>query len=186
MDYKAAYGQMHERGKYFPGYSIQPYVGLIATLVREFGATRLLDYGCGRGMQYLKRRVHEEWGGILPYCYDIGVRGLDEKPEGPFGGVICTDMLEHIERIDVPGILNELLNYTAEDGFLFLVISCRPSRKKLPGGGDVHVTVEPPSWWQGRLLEACGRAQHRRLLVRAEFDVAGHFDEPEQGWEYRR
>lgn len=183
MDYGREYGAMHAKGKYFPGYSIQPYVGAIAKLVEQHAtpATRLLDYGCGRGLQYLKRRVHEEWGGILPHCYDIGVNGLDEKPEGEFGGVLCTDVLEHIAERDLPQFIDDLLAYTAPGGFLFLVISCRPSRKKLPGGGDVHVTVRPPSWWRELLLKRCeGFPGH----VVAHFDVAGHFDEPEDPWEF--
>ena len=77
MDYAEQYGQMHAKGKYFPGYSITPYVGAIAELVKKHQPSRMLDFGSGRGLQYLKRRVHEEWGGLLPHCYDIGVRGLD-------------------------------------------------------------------------------------------------------------
>lgn len=181
MDYAAEYGAMHAKGKYFPGFSITPYAPAIAKLVGEHEPDRLLDYGCGRGLQYLRRRVHEEWGGLLPHCYDIGVRGLDEKPTGEFGGVICTDVLEHIAEPDLPGVIDELIAYTKPGGFLFLVISCRPSRKRLPSGGDVHVTVMPPSWWRELLLRRlAGDPCH---LV-AHFDVAGHFDEPEEPWEY--
>lgn len=180
MDYAAEYGRMHEKGKYFPGFSISPYVPTITRLVEKFQPERLLDYGCGRGLQYLKRRVHEDWGGPLPHCYDIGVRGLDEKPEGMFDGVLCTDVLEHITKADLPGVIAELVRYTRPAGFLFLVISCRPSRKKLPSGGDVHVTVEPPSWWKEFLTKQIGGSPIHLL---AAFDVAGHFDEADHAWE---
>ena len=182
MDYAASYGEMHANGKYFPGFSIAPYVPAIAALVDEHHPNRMLDYGCGRGLQYLKRRVHEEWGGLLPYCYDIGVKGLHEKPEGTFDGVLCVDVLEHIERVDIPDVLDELIAYTDEGGFVFLVISCRPTKKRLPDGRDVHVTIEPPSWWHQQFANAAARNQRRVKLV-AHFDVAGHFDEPEEPWE---
>lgn len=182
MDYREQYGQLHAGGKYFPGFSISPYVPRIAELVREHQAERLLDYGCGRGLQYLKRRVHDQWGGVLPYCYDIGVRGLDEKPEGLFDGVICTDVLEHIERADLPAVLWDLLSYTRVGAFMFLVISCRPSRKKLPRGGDVHVTVEPPSWWKAQLEQAFAGSD---LHLVVHFDVEGYFQESDEPWERR-
>lgn len=184
MDYAEQYGAMHAKGKYFPGYSIQPYVDAIARLVVEHGPVeRLLDFGSGRGLQYLKRRVHEQWGGILPHCYDIGVRGLDELPEGRFDGVLCTDVLEHIERADIPATLDLLLDRA--DAFLFAVISCRPTRKKLPDGRDVHVTIEPPSWWASQIHAAGIRKGDRAVHVVAHFDVMGHFAEPEHPLDIR-
>lgn len=180
MDYGAAYGQMHEAGKRFPGYSLGAYVDSISALVSAHRPDRLLDYGSGKGYQYLARRYHERWGGLLPICYDIGVQQLATKPVGQFGGVICTDMLEHIETPDVPAILDELIGYVAAGGFLFLGISCRPTRKKLPGGGDVHRTIEPPEWWWDHQIEpALGRAGVRdSIKARAEFDLGDppHFD----------
>lgn len=181
-DYAAAYGQLHAKGKYFPGNSIGPYVDSIAALVEQHNPASLLDYGCGRGLQYLKRRVHERWGGLLPHCYDIGVNGLNEKPEGQFGGVICTDMMEHIDTPDVPAILSELLGFVEPGGFLFLGISCRPTKKKLPDGRDVHLTIQPPSWWIDQINIA--RSHDRRNIhVVANWDIAGHFPDPETPWD---
>lgn len=179
MDYAGQYGQMHDSGKRFPGYSLGAYVDSIAQLVAAHRPERLLDYGCGKGYQYLARRYHERWGGLLPHCYDIGVQQLADKPEGQFGGVICTDMLEHIEREDVAQIIDELIGYTAPGGFLFLGISCRPTRKKLPAGGDVHRTIEPPRWWADQLSAALDRSGRIfEIAVDAEFDlgVPPHFE----------
>lgn len=185
MDYSKAYGQLHAKGKYFPGFSISPYVPQIVRLVASHQPTSLLDYGSGRGLQYLKRRVHEEWGGLLPHCYDIGVNGLHEKPEGKFGGVICTDVMEHIEERDVSTILSELVAYTEAGGFIFLSISCRPTKKKLPDGRDVHVTIRPPSWWIEKLKAQVTLSEIDGDPVRiwAAFEVSGHFDEPDQIWD---
>lgn len=190
MDYAEAYGKMHEAGKRFPGYSLGSYVDSIAKLIEEHEPEKLLDYGCGKGYQYLARRYHERWPGqILPYCYDIGVQQLSTKPEGQFGGVINTDMLEHIEEPDLPAILDELIGFTATGGFLFLGISCRPTRKKLPGGGDVHRTIEPPSWWWDWMVEPALKRAGRRndITVRAEFDLGTppHFDVTTTAFENR-
>jgi SAM-dependent methyltransferase len=183
MSLEDEYRRMHEKGKYFPGFSISPYVDAIAALVAQHQPERMLDYGSGRGLQYLKRRVHERWGGLLPHCYDIGVSGLMEKPEGPFGGVLCVDVLEHIERADILPTLAELVNYVAPGGFLFMVISCRPTKKKLSDGRDVHVTIERPSWWIERIKSAQASLRREQLHIIAHFDVAGHFDEPDSVWD---
>lgn len=180
MDYGAEYGRMHESGKRFPGYSLGAYVESIARLIEAHQPERLLDYGSGKGYQYLARRYHERWGGLLPHCYDIGVQQIATKPAGLFGGVLNTDMLEHIEEPDLPVVLDELIGFVASGGFLFLGISCRPTRKKLPSGGDVHRTIQPPEWWWDRQIEpALARAGRREEInVRAEFDLGDppHFD----------
>lgn len=184
LDYARAYGEMHDSPKRFPGYSLGAYVDSIAKLVAEHRPERLLDYGSGKGYQYLARRYHERWGGLLPHCYDIGVQQISAKPEGMFGGVINTDMLEHIEKPDLPAILDELLGYVAPGGFLFLGISCRPTRKKLPGGGDVHRTIEPPPYWI-ELVES--RPLGWPVHVVAEFDLGEppHFETDIRVWERR-
>lgn len=110
---------------------------------------RLLDYGSGKGYQYLRQRIHERWGGILPYCYDPGVIHLSERPSGFFDGIICTDVLEHIEERDVPDVLADIFNYTYADrpSFVYLHICCRPAGKHFPDGRNFHATVKPPKWW---------------------------------------
>ena len=153
MNYAEQYGEMHKNHKLFAGYSIRPYVGKIAELVRHYRPQRMLDYGCGKGYQYLDARVHDQWGGLLPHCYDPGVQWLSSRPEGLFDGIICTDVLEHIEVADLDGVLSDirgLANTNRPEGsFAFFMVSCRPSRKLLPDGRGVHVTVRPPEWWDG-------------------------------------
>lgn len=170
MNYAKEYGALHANPKRFPGYTLKRYAGDVAELVMETGG-RLLDYGSGKGFQYLKLRVHEQWGGILPYCYDVGLPHLAERPEGVFDGVICTDVLEHIEEADVPAILDDILGFADPSGsFVFLTASCRPAkRKKLSDGRNVHVTVKPPDWWEAQISLAMLR--HPGRIVRACFEL---------------
>lgn len=151
MDYAKVYGTMHENNpKHFPGYTSKRYKGKIADLVELHRPLRLIDYGCGKGYQYLGLRIHEAWGGLLPHCYDPAVRQLNVKPEGLFQGLICTDVLEHIEEKDLPGILADMLSFLEpENSFAFISVSCIPAKnKKLPDGRNVHVTIRPPEWWR--------------------------------------
>lgn len=173
IDYAALYGALHESQKTFPGRSIRVSVPIIAELVaivakRIDFEPRLLDYGCGKGHQYLAMRVHEQWGGILPVCYDIGVRGLSEPPPArAFDGVICTDVMEHIARRDVPAVLADVFSKLSPGpAFAHFSIACRASQKQLPDGRDIHLTVETPEWWIAQL------EQFRRpgLIIDARFD----------------
>ncbi len=175
MNYSEVYGRMHDQGhKIFSGYSIKSSVADIAELVGhlryrldEGQCPRLLDYGSGKGYQYLGMRVHERWGSILPVCYDPGVKQLSERPTGRFNGVICTDVMEHIEEADVPKILDDIFSFLPGPGFAYFYIACRPAkRKKLPDGRDVHVTIKPPVWWAEQVS-----GYHREdLIIRMRFD----------------
>ena len=175
MDYAKEYSYLHQQyPKFFAGWSIKRYVDDIAKAVATHDANSLLDYGCGKGYQYLVRRSHDRWGacphcsrGLLPTLYDVGVRQLAEKPEGTFDGVICTDMLEHIEEKDVVRVLDDLVGYATK--FLVLGISCKPEQpqdtKRLSDGRGVHVTVRPPEWWRAQIELALKRDGRQLPLV---------------------
>lgn len=185
MDYAAEYTRLHEKfPKLFAGYTMKRNVDAIVKLVAEHKPKTMLDYGSGKGYQYLKHRYHERWGGLLPVCYDVGVRQLAERPEGKFDAVICTDMMEHIEEADVPRILADIFSFVAPqrmyqlDGnegrpFVFLAICTEPEKndvKKLSDGRGVHVTVKPAEWWERRIAEALGMAnKYGELTVYAEY-----------------
>jgi hypothetical protein len=144
---------MHGNPKRFPGFSLKSYVDYITTLVNKHEPDNLLDYGCGKGYQYLVKRCHEPWG-ILPHCYDPAVTFLDTKPEGTFGGVICTDVLEHVPEDDVDFVLSELFKYAEK--FVFLSIATFPARKTMPNGINCHVTVKDKRWWLDKILQVSG------------------------------
>jgi len=170
-DYRREYEFLHEKrgGKYFSGKSMLPYADQIAELVLTVQPRRILDYGSGKGHQYLAHRAHEKWGGPLPICYDIGVPELQTRPQGLFEGLICTDVMEHIAEPDVDGVLADALGFINPHAhaFAFLAIACRPAKgKKLSDGRNVHLTVKPPEWWLARLE----RFRRPGLELVAEFD----------------
>lgn len=139
----------------------------IADLVFDLdisGPPRLLDYGSGKGYQYLGDRVHEQWGGHLPICYDPGVRQLARRPTGKFDVVICTDVLEHIEVDDLPAVLEEVFGYA--DTSVYFHICCRPAWKSFEDGVNLHVTVKPPAWWDALLTKL--KPPHVKLVVTYE------------------
>lgn len=147
------YIQMHEQG-YFPGIMALSHGKDIAELVKAHEAEDLLDYGCGKGHQYLNKGLHQEWGGMMPTLYDPYCAAHSMRPHGTFDGVICTDVLEHVPEENILGTLRDLFGYA--DKFAFLVISTRLAGKCLPDGRNCHLTVQESQWWDARIHEALG------------------------------
>lgn len=153
-NYRKLYQTYHNGNhKHFSGRLLPEIVAEIRILVDWAKPDRLLDYGSGKGYQYLEQRSHEQWGGLLPYCFDIGVVQLSSRPNGAFAGIICTDVMEHIDEADVDEIFDDVFSFAAPAGpaFAYFHISTRPARKMFADGENVHLTVRPPEWWDCRL-----------------------------------
>lgn len=167
--YQKRYRELHEQfPKWFSG-ALKPIsVEHITELVKKTRARTMLDFGSGKGYQYLRTRVHEAWG-ILPHCYDPGVRQLQEKPTGTFNGVICTDVMEHISETDVDAHLSEIIGYVdrSAPGFAYFSICCRPARKSFSDGVNVHLCVQRPRWWENKLA----RFNRDGLIIVADYET---------------
>ena len=153
MEYAIIYGKLHaEKGSRFAGFSLIPHAEMIAQLVKKHGSKTLLDFGCGKGYQYFDKNIHATWGGIMPTLYDPAVPDFAKKPHRKFDGVICTDVMEHIELGDMSTTLRDVFRYSRH--WVFFSISTRPSKKEFPDGRNLHVTVKSPKWWDAKLEKA--------------------------------
>jgi len=160
------YRELHGSGERFmgltaeetyPGVSILPHLARIKELIAATGAATLLDYGCGKGMQYELRSFEVPGAGvqdsIIDYwdldevaCYDPCYPPYSKLPEEKFDGVICTDVLEHCPEEDIPWIVDELFGYARR--FVFASIACYPAKSRLPNGENAHCTIRPLEWWR--------------------------------------
>lgn len=156
---------LHENGdrgrnipseKTFAGYSLYEQAIRIERIAHLTAAKRVLDYGCGKGKQYdaevvdvpgqtQKLTIIDFWNVDVVHCYDPGYAPFNQKPQGTFDGVICTDVLEHSAEQDIPWILSDLFDYA--ERFVFASIASYPSNKVLPNGDNAHVTVRSLAWW---------------------------------------
>ena len=172
----------------FPGKSLPPQAGRIKRLIDLTGARTVLDYGSGKGQQYLPKPCTDEagvvypdiasWWGVKVTCYDPAYPPHSALPEGMFDGVVCTDVLEHCPEEDMEWIVAELFGYARR--FVFANVACFPAVKRLPGGQNAHCTVRPAKWWRA-LVE---RIASRHPGVLYEFRVTHDTDntnDPDRG-----
>jgi hypothetical protein len=128
-----------------PGKSLPPQAGHIKRLVDLTGAKTILDYGSGKGGQYLPMPRQDDggtvhlgiaaWWGAEVRCYNPGYAKFAELPAGRFDGVISTDVLERCP--------------------------------------EEHCTIRPLRWWR-QVVEQAARA-HPGLLYefRLQLDERG-------------
>jgi len=178
----ALYGVMHREGEThlgippdqtYPGKSLPPQAGHIKRLIELTDARTVLDYGSGKGQQYMPLpwvdpggTVHlgiAAWWGAEVHCYDPGYPPFSALPTGRFDGVISTDVLEHCPDEDLPWIVRELFSYATR--FVFANVACFPAQKRLPDGQNAHCTTRPVKWWR-KLVE---RAARERPEILYEF-----------------
>lgn len=140
------YRELHAEGK-FLGASYAPHLKAIQKLVGEdWGKARILDFGCG------------PLGGLQVSCGSGRVAGYDPYVEafsvlpwgkGPYDLVFSSDVLEHLLVKDVREFCGNVA--LEKPRWIYLAISTRPALKTFPNGQNVHLTIEPASWWQGFL-----------------------------------
>ncbi len=201
LELTALYRRLHREGERrlnltpeetYPGVSLLPHLQRIKELIVRTGAVTLLDYGCGKGMQYEPHRVTVPgagvFDGVLDYwdvdevrCYDPCFERYSTLPEGQFDGVISTDVLEHCPESDIPWIVDEMFGYARR--FVFACIACYAAKSTLPNGENAHTTVHPFAWWQD-VFSAAG-ARHPRVLWKIFAEEHARREHREHGQPFR-
>jgi len=113
----------------------------VQKLMKSTNSESVLDYGAGKG--YLAKS--------LPFPiweYDPAIEGKDASPR-PADLVVCTDVLEHIEREKLLPVLADLKRCVKKIGFF--TINTGPARKTLPDGRNTHLIQKDAAWWKTKL-----------------------------------
>lgn len=186
-DLLALYRRMHLEGEQnldipaedtFAGRSVIRHASNIRQLIAETGASTLLDYGSGKGIQYERQdfrlpdgerisNLAAYWGVAEIVKYDPGYEPFAQLPNQTFDGVICSDVLEHCPEEDIPWIVDEVFLFAQR--FVFANIASFPAMKLLPNGENAHCSVKSAEWWAG-LLHAIA-ARHPDIRYRALIDT---------------
>jgi hypothetical protein len=128
--------EFQEQNKSWAGYDVVKYQKCIKDLVDRYGAKTILDYGCGKGLQYKEKlpygggagqelpteqwQTFDEYLGVKVYCYDPCVAGFEQLPPPgtKFDGVICTQVLNSIPDDDMTWVRERLESYATKFCFI--------------------------------------------------------------------
>ena len=145
-------------GGNFGGLSVLNHVASIKRLVKDRDCKTMLDFGCGRGDAYRSpHKLHHELGlsRHVVTLYDPAFRPSAALPTGTYDLVVCSDVLEHIPEGEVPAFVARLFAYSRKA--VWASVCCRPAKKNFPGTDvNMHVTIQPYTWWYDRFHEAVG------------------------------
>jgi hypothetical protein len=161
-DLISLYREIAARGVQFRGLSVLQHADEIGQIIADTGAKTLLDYGCGAGCAYMDPHfLHAQWGVDRPFLYDPAFDEHAIKPTGlEFDGVLCSDVLEHVEADRVVTLIGYLFAHSRQ--FVWASVCTRPAKKLFKDGRNMHVTVRRMSWWQN-LFEAAAHGKRWHL-----------------------
>jgi len=174
----AYYSQSVELGQQFQksnpknwaGNDSKNYHNYIRFLMDQYTARTVLDYGCGKGQQYIdvvsyglphsvmsepmtfQTRINAE----SVYKYDPCVPEFDQEPVGQkFDAVICTQVLGGIPDADMSWIKHKFMTYATKFVFIGLHSSPPKSKKRIYDTAYVNYdrTVE---WYQEQFSDWTG------------------------------
>ncbi|MFN3259938.1 MAG: hypothetical protein ACE37J_05190 [Pikeienuella sp.] len=173
------YQRMHEEN-FFPGGRLKHHVEGVKALLGETGAQTILDYGAGKAEGYDRIPGEPEsspwraiplWPGVKVRCFDPGVPAFSEIGGGTFGGVISTDVVEHLAPFDAPWVLDEM--FGRAERFVFVIAACFPAIKTLPDGRNAHTAAMNSAWWRDEM--AAAGAGYPEIEWRIGCDAKGLF-----------
>ena len=133
--------EFQQNNKSWAGYDVVKYQKKIKDLVDRYRATTILDYGCGKGMQYKEPlpyaskdnwQTFNEYLGVTVYKYDPCVPEHSTLPPvgTKFDGVICTQVLNSIPDDDMPWVRDLLEGYATKFCFVGLNFQREAKGKK--------------------------------------------------------
>lgn len=145
------YKEMHKDENLYAGSALTIHKDNIRQFLPQNKIESILDYGCGKAIQYYKENIHEtHFYGIMPSLYDPAVEEYSVLPQGKFDAVICTDVLEHVEEEHVQEVIAKI--YSKADKFVYLGICNILADSFLPDGRNAHVTLHNIDWWVEQTL----------------------------------
>ncbi len=126
------------------GTSSWQYAPAVKAICLRYGATDVLDYGCGKG------RLAEEL--TFPIAqYDPAIVEFSHPP-APADIVVCGDVMEHVEVDCVVAVLDDIHRLTRVA--TYWIIATRLAAKSLPDGRNCHLVVEPHTKWEEWLAQS--------------------------------
>jgi hypothetical protein len=139
------YAELHRTKAYGRGNSkirrtIAPWVFLM-------NPQSILDYGAGQS------RLVEQL--IAPaaktrHRFDPAIPAISTIPRETYDLVVSVDVLEHLDEPEIDSVLADIKRLSNR---AILVADTRPASTILANGENAHATIQPPAWWQQKIVQ---------------------------------
>ena len=177
-EYRRMQEELHQNPNY--GVASVQYAPMGAEVLKQVGATEMLDYGAGKG------RLGETLRTLMPdppliYHYDPARPEWSSTPR-PRAFVACIDVLEHIEPDLLDNVLDDLQRVTIGHGMF--TVHTGPAVKILADGRNAHLIQQPPAWWLPKFMQRFDLVVFQRMpqgfwiVVHAREGAAENVEEP--------
>jgi|AACY02.5.fsa_nt_gi hypothetical protein len=133
----------HLRNDKFKGYSLKNNLKFINNIIKKNNINSLIDYGCGKAMYYSDYPFEKK--NLDIFLYDPYFIKYKKLPKKKYELLICTDVMEHIQKHEIEESLIKMDNYSIKN--LYFSICTRPAKKILPDGQNAHVTLMSKQAW---------------------------------------
>ncbi|MBE7635331.1 class I SAM-dependent methyltransferase [Sneathiella sp. P13V-1] len=158
----------------FSGRGIIRHVSSIQKLANVTGAASILDFGSGKGEQYIEDlrtksgdiiadSLHAYWGVGAITCYDPAVNEDQTPLEAQYDGVIATNVLDHLPEEDLPWIVDLL--FEKAEKFVYANMSEHPANAYLPNGENARITKKSADWWVQLFSSVATKYPHIRFCL---------------------
>lgn len=129
------------------GYGSYQYVDQLRAIVQQHDCKTMLDYGCGKGLQYTDKNNFANLIGIEHYAlHDPAYSQYAELPAGSWDLVVCLDVLPFVPESDIDAVVDLMLSRCDKTCVIALQeITHVKSKKPL-------VCVKDHAWWQEKLV----------------------------------
>ena len=132
------------------GYGSYQYIEQLRSIVRKYRCKTMLDYGCGKGLQYPPGENNfAQLIGIQDYAmHDPAYDSYAELPSGTWDLVVCLDVLPFIPESDIDAVIQLMLSRCNKICVIALqdIPEAKKARSKKP-----FVCVHDQAWWQAKL-----------------------------------
>lgn len=179
---------LHEQCDVY-GVSGVHYAEMVFGLIALHHPHTVIDFGCGkdtlretvyalvqeryavRGKFTKPRDRNRRMTPSMPIwrSYDPSIPELSMLPETPADMMICTDVMEHVERECLSEVIGYLRDMTKK--VIFCSIAMKPACRKLPDGRNTHRIIKKKDFWMEKfssdfhIVELPWRTEHNFVFV---------------------
>ena len=109
--------EFHKKYKTWAGKGTMQYYDTIKEIVETNNIKTVLDFGCGKGLQYSKFNLDKDLGFTVT-AYDPCIHGLENWPTGKFDLVMALDCISLIDVKDYRWIYQNFVQWADKAVFI--------------------------------------------------------------------